>query len=66
MVFFFTSSLAQTINAAGLEPFSNGCIVMEFFAMRLHFMLSDCCLAIFQLYHGENKLIFKEMRSAWY
>ena len=28
---------------------------------------SDCCSAIFQLYHGKNKLIFNEMmmRSAW-
>jgi len=31
-------------------------------------LVSDCWLAIFQLYHGENKLIFNEMmmRSALY
>jgi hypothetical protein len=33
------------------------------FLMQSHLMLwvSDCCLAIFQLYHGENKLTFNEM-----
>jgi len=24
-----TSSLAQTFNAAGLDPFSNGCMVLD-------------------------------------